>query len=171
FQEATMTSQTQQSTKQAIKRDIGHSAQEAIPGPTAYIDTALGIATIIAEANERLYRVQCDAATVAFADISKQLDALLTTTNPADALVQWTDLYQANVRRLLDVTRTCFEIVPQTQAQMAKLLVEPFASYNDEAQKYLVQFNQALTDRGDAAAAPMKDFMAKTLESVSANQA
>ena len=86
------------STK-ASERDIGHSAQEAIPDPAVYMDTALGIATIIAEANERLYRVQSEAATIAFADISKQLNALLTTANPADALVQWADRYQVNVRR------------------------------------------------------------------------
>src|SRR5438876_11929482 len=109
------------STK-ASERDIGHSAQEAIPDPAVYMDTALGIATIIAEANERLYRVQSEAATIAFADISKQLNALLTTANPADALVQWADRYQVNVRRLLEITRTCFEIVPQTQAQVARLL-------------------------------------------------
>ena len=133
--------------------------------------TALGIATIIAEANERLYRVQSEAATIAFADISKQLNALLTTANPADALVQWADRYQVNVRRLLEITRTCFEIVPQTQAQVARLLEEPFASYSNEAQKYLVQFNQALTDGRDAATAQMKDFIAQTLERVSANQA
>jgi len=43
-------------------------------------------------------------------------------------------LYQTNMRRVLNVTRTSFEIVPQTQTEMAKLVGEPFASYNKEPQ-------------------------------------
>jgi phasin family protein len=144
---------------------------ETVDARQAYVDTALRIATIMAEANERLFRLQSEAANAALADSSKLLKALLTTKEPAAALAQWASLYQANVRRTLDVTRSCFEIVPQTQAEMAKVVGEPFGSYNKETQQYLDQFTKAVSDGQDAAAAAVKDFLAKAIESVSKQQA
>src|ERR1700752_49544 len=101
--------------------------------------TALRIATVLAEANERLSKVQSDAANAAFEENSKHLKALLSTLNTKDSgalLAEWTNLYQANMRRVLDVTRSCFEIVPQTQAEIAKLVGVPFASANKETKQY-----------------------------------
>jgi phasin family protein len=137
----------------------------------AYVETALRIATIMAEANERLFRLQSEAANAALADNSKHLKALLTTKEPAAALAEWAALYQANMRRVMDVTRTCFEIVPQTQAEMAKVVGEPFGSYNKETQQYLDQFTKAMSDGRDAAAAAVKDFLAKAIESASKQKA
>ena len=145
--------------------------QQAADSRQANFETALRIATIMAEANERLFKLQSEAANAAFEENAKQLRALLNTRDAAAVVQEWAGRYQANMRRILEVTRTCFEIVPQTQAQVARLLEEPFASYSNEAQEYLVQFNQALTDGRDAATAQMKDFIAQTLERVSANQA
>src|ERR1700737_1551381 len=137
-------------------------------GRQANLETALRIATVMAEANERLFKVQSEAANVAFAENSKHLKALLNSLNTKDSgalLAEWTNLYQANMRRVLDVTRSCFEIVPQTQAQIAKLVGEPFASANKETQKYLDQFTKAISDGRDAAAASVKDFLAKAIAS------
>src|SRR5260370_38805223 len=97
------------------------------------LETALRIATVIAEGNERLFKVQSEAANAAFAENSKHLKALLNPLNTKDSgalLATWSNLYQANIRRVLDVTRSCFEIVPQTQAEPAKRLAEPLASAN-----------------------------------------
>jgi phasin family protein len=137
----------------------------------AYADKALRIATIMAEANERLFRLQSEVANAAFADNSKHFKALLTTKEPAAALAEWARLYQSSMRRVLDVTRTCYEIVPQTQAEMAKVVGEPFGSYNKETQQYLDQFTKAMSDGRDAAAAAVKDFLAKAIESASKQQA
>ena len=139
----------------------------------ANLETALRIATVMAEANERLFKVQSEAANVAFAENSKHLKALLNTMNTKDSgalLAEWTHLYQANMRRILDVTRSCFEIVPQTQAEIAKLVGEPFASANKETQKYVDQFTKAIGDGRDAAAASLKDFLAKAIASANATQ-
>src|SRR5512134_1991800 len=109
-------------------------------------ETALRLATILAEANERLFKIQSEAANAAFAENSKHLRALLNPAHPGDAnaiLAQWTGLYQANMRRALDVTRSCFEIVPQTQAEIAELVGEPFASANRESQQYFNQLTKA----------------------------
>jgi phasin family protein len=135
------------------------------------VDTALRIATIIAQANERLFRLQSEAINAALTENSKHLMALSSTVEPASVLAEWTALYQSNVRRILDVARTSFEIVPQTQAEMAKLVGEPFASYNKQTQQYLDQFAKAVTDGRDAAAAQMKDFLGKTMQGVSAQPA
>ena len=72
------------------------------------------------------------------------------------------------MQRVMDVTRSCFEIVPQTQAEIAKLLGEPFASANRETQRYLDQFTKAISDGRDAAAASVKDFLAKATASANA---
>jgi phasin family protein len=131
------------------------------------------IATVIAEANERLFKVQSEAANAAFAENSKHLKALLSPLNTKDSgalLAEWTNLYQANMRRVLDVTRSCFEIVPQTQAEIAKLVGEPFASANKQTQQYLDQFTKAISDGRDAATASVKDFIAKAIASASATQ-
>lgn len=137
------------------------------------LKTAMRIATVIAEGNERLFKVQSEAANAAFAENSKHLKALLNPLNTKDSgalLSEWTKLYQANLRRVLDVTRSCFEIVPQTQAEIAKLVGEPFASANKETQQYLDQFTKAISDGHDAATVSVKDFLAKAIASASATQ-
>src|SRR5438034_8615846 len=66
--------------------------------------TTLRIASVMAEANERLFRVQSEAANAAFTENTKHLKALLNTLNTKDSsvlLAEWTDLYQANMRRIL----------------------------------------------------------------------
>jgi len=139
----------------------------------ADVETALRIATVMAEANERLFKVQSEAANAAFAENSKHFKALLDTLNTKDAgalLTEWTSLYQANMRRILDVTRKCFEIVPQSNAEVAKLVGEPFASANKDAQKYLDQFTKAMNDGRDAAAASVKEFLAKAIASATPSE-
>ena len=147
--------------------------QKTGDGRQANLETALRIATVMAEANERLFKLQSEAANAAFAENSRHLKALLNTLNTKDSgalLAEWTNLYQANMRRVLDVTRSCFEIVPQTQAEIAKLVGEPFASANKETQQYLDQFTKAIGDGRDAAAASVKDLLAKAIASASAKQ-
>jgi phasin family protein len=147
--------------------------QKTGDGRQANLETALRIATVMAEANERLFKVQSDAANAAFAENSKHLKALLNTLNTKDSgalLAEWTNLYQANMRRVLDVTRSCFEIVPQTQAEIAKLVGVPLVSANKETKQYLDQITKAISDGHDAATASMKDFLAKAIASASATQ-
>ena len=139
----------------------------------ANFETALRIATVMAEANERLFKTQSEAANTAFAENSKHLRALLNTLNTKDSgalLQEWTNLYQANMRRALDVTRSCFEIVPQTQAEIANLVGEPLATANKETQKYVDQLMKAIGDGRDAAAATMKEFLAKAVATQPAKQ-
>lgn len=144
--------------------------QTTVDDRQATMDTALRIAAIMTEANERLFRLHGEAANAAFAGNSKHIKALLNTTEAPAALMQWPSLYQENAERMIDVTRSWFEIVSQTQAELAKLLGEPFASYNVEAQKYLDQFTKAITDGRGAAATQVKDFLAKALGSASEAQ-
>jgi phasin family protein len=137
------------------------------------LEMALRIATVMAEANERLFKIQSEAANAAFVENSKHLKALLNTGNTKDSgalLAEWTSHYQANMRRVMDVTRSCFEIVPQTQAEIAKLVGEPFASANKQTQQYLDQFTKAIGDGRDVAAASVKDFLTKAIASASATQ-
>jgi len=145
------------------------SAQETAPGRQANFETALRIATIMAEANEHLFKLQSEAANAAFAENSKQLKALLNTKDSGTVVTEWAGRYQANMRRILEVTRTCFEIVPQTQAEMAKLVGAPFVPYNKETQQYLDQFTTAITDGRDAAETAVKNVLAKAMASVSGN--
>ncbi len=135
--------------------------------------TALRIASVMAEANERLFRLQSEAANAAFTENTKHIKALLSAQNTKDSsvlLAEWTSLYQTNMRRILDVTRSCFEIVPQTQAEIANLVGEPFASANKQTQQYVDQFTKAIGDGRDAATATAKAFLAKAVASAKATQ-
>jgi phasin family protein len=144
--------------------------QQAAASRQANFETALRIATIMAEANEHLFRLQSEAANAAFTENARHLRSLLNVKDSGALLAEWAASYQANVRRILDLTRTCFEIVPRTQAEMAKLVGEPFASYNKETQRYLDQFTTAITDGRDAAAVAVKDVLAKAMASVGGNK-
>src|SRR4051812_6984002 len=84
----------------------------------ARLDTALRIAAIMAQASARLFKLQSEAANAAFAENSEHLTTLLSTLSATDSaalLAEWTRLYQANVGRLLDISRRCFDMVPETQ--------------------------------------------------------
>jgi len=132
----------------------------------ANLETALRIATIMAEANEHLFKLQSEAANAAFTENAKHLKALLNIKDSSALIVEWSGRYQANMRRILEVTRACFEIVPHTQAEMAKVVGEPFVPYNEETQEYLDEFATAVSEGRDAAAAAVKDVLAKAMASV-----
>jgi phasin family protein len=144
--------------------------QQAADSRQANFETALRIATIMAEANERLFKLQSEAANAAFTENAKHLKALLNTRDASAVVQEWGGRYQANMRRILELTRTCFEIVPNTQAEMAKLVGERFAPYNKETQQYLDEFASAINDGRDAAATAVKDVLAKAMASVGGNK-
>jgi phasin family protein len=133
------------------------------------MDTAMRIAQIMTDANSRLSRLQSEAATAAFADTSKHINALLNTAKSPTAISEWPSLYQENAQKMVDMTRGWFEILSQTQAELSKLLGKPFTSNNVEAQNYLNQFTRAITDAHHAAEDHMKDFLAKTFGAGEAN--
>jgi phasin family protein len=141
--------------------------QTTVDGSQANFETALRIATVIVEANQRLFKLQSEAANAAFAENSKHLMSSLSTMDSGALLGEWARLYEANTRRVLDVTRSCFEIMPQTQAEIANLIGGPFASANKETQQYIDQFTKAISDGRDAAAASVKEFLAKAVASAS----
>ena len=145
--------------------------QTTVDDRRATMDTALGIAAIMIEANERLFRLQSEAVHAALADNSKHITTLLNTTDSPAALLQWPTLYQESAQKMVDLTRSWFEIASQTQAELGKLLGVPFASFNVEAQKYLDQFANSITDGRNAAATQVKDFLAKAAGSGTQAQA
>ena len=143
--------------------------QADVAGSEAISDTAARIAAIMTEANERLFQLQTDAAYAAFAENSKHIQtllensthvrSLLDTKESAAALAQWPTLYQENAKRMVQVTRSWFDIVSQTQAEMAKLLGEPFVRSNPEAQQYFDHFTKAITEWHETAAGQMKGVL------------
>jgi len=140
-----------------------------VSGSQAISDTVARIAAVMTEANERLFQLQTDAAYATFAENSKHIQALLEnsarvrslldTRESAAALVQWPSLYQENAKRMVQVTRSWFDIVSQTQAEMAKLLGEPFVRSNSEAQQYFDHFTKAITDWHESAVGQVKSVL------------
>jgi phasin family protein len=128
------------------------------------------IAEIMTEANRRLFRLQSEAANAAFADSAKHINALLNTAKSPAALTEWPSLYQENAQKMVEVTRSWFEILSQTKTELSKLLGEPFASHTVEAQNYLDQFTKAITAGRSAAEAQVEDFLAKAVGSASEAQ-
>lgn len=132
--------------------------------------TASRVATILKEGTERFLKLQTKALNAAFAENSKSLNAVLNKTAPAAVLAEWPGLYQANARRISEVTRGCFEIVSQTQAEIAPLMTEYFNAYTEGARQNLTQFTKAVNEGREAASAAVKDSLAKTGVGVSGNQ-
>ena len=133
------------------------------------IDAALRMAGIIAQANERLFHLQSSAATAAFAQNSKLFGAVLNVTDAGALLADWPRLYQANVAKVLEVTRSAFEIVSKTQAEVAQLMGETYAASNMGLPVNLLnldQFTKAINEGRDAAMAGMQSILAKTGEHV-----
>jgi hypothetical protein len=60
---------------------------------------------------------------------------------------------------MVQVTRSWFDIVSQTQAEMAKLLGEPLVRSNPEAQQYFEHFTKAITDWHETAAGQVKGVL------------
>jgi phasin family protein len=141
------------------------SSQTTVDGAQANFETALRIGTVIVEASQRLFKLQSEAANAAFAENSKHLMSSLSTEDSGALFGQWAGVYEANVQRMLDVTRSCFEIMPQAQAEIANLMGGPFASANKETQEYLDQFTKAISDAREAAAASVKEFLAQAVAS------
>ena len=141
-----------------------------VAGLDANVEKTLRMAIVMAEANERLFKLQSDAANAAFAENAKHLKSLLATKDSGSLLTEWASLYQANMHRVLEVSRIGFEIVPETQAKMAAVMGEPFNTYTKETQKYLDQYVSAIADGRDTAAGKVKQFLAQTMASVSGQQ-
>jgi hypothetical protein len=136
------------------------SKPTAAADPKAAINTTLQVGEIVTQANERLFELHVEAAKAAYMQNSKAM--VLITQEPAGALAQWPSLFQENAQRMMDVTRSWFEIVAQTQAELTKVLGHPFASYNAETKNYFDQFMKAVAQGPQAAASQMKEFLAKT---------
>ena len=134
------------------------------------VDKALRMAVVMAEANERLFKLQSEAANAAFSENAKHLKSLLSTKDSGSLLAEWAGVYQSNMRRVLEVSRAGFQIVPETQAKMADVMGEPFSAYAKETQKYLEQYVKAIADGRDSAAAAVKQFLTQTFASVSGEQ-
>ena len=139
---------------------------DTVAGLDANIEKTVRMAVVMAEANQRLFKLQSDAANAAFAENAKHLNSLLTTKDSSSLLTEWAVLYQANMRRILDVSRVGFELVPETRAKMAAVMGEPFNTYTKETQQYLDQYVKAIADGRDTAAAAVKQFLAQTMASV-----
>jgi phasin family protein len=133
------------------------------------VDAALRMAGIIAQANERLFHLQSNAATAAFAQNSKLFGAVLNVTDAGALLADWPRLFQANVAKVLEVTRSAFEIVSKTQAEVARLMGETYAASNMGVPVNLLnldQFTKAINEGRDAAMAGMQSILAKAGEHV-----
>jgi phasin family protein len=130
----------------------------------ANVDAALRIANIIAQANERLFHLQSNAVTAAFAQNAKVLGAVLNVTAAGALLAEWPNLYQANVSKLLEITRGAFEIVSETQAEVAQLMGERYAASSKGIPLNVLnldQFAKAINEGRDAAMAGMQNIFAK----------
>ena len=113
---------------------FGHTSvspkQTTVDSRQRIMDTAKRVAAIMTEANKRLFKLQTEAAYAAFADNLKDIDALHNAAKSPAALTEWLRLYQESAQKMVDLTRSWFDIASQTQAELGKLLGEPFAPFN-----------------------------------------
>lgn len=137
-------------------------SEQIVDGTQANIDTASRIAAVITEATERLVKLQTEATQDVFAENARNFQALLNETDSAAALEEWPRLYEANARRISQVTRSCFEIVSQTRATVTQLMAELSGAYNEAARQNLDEITTVVSEEIDTAVAGVKDLVATT---------
>jgi phasin family protein len=137
-------------------------SEQIVDGTQANIDTASRIAAVITEATERLVKLQTEAAHAAFAENARNFQALLNKTDFTAALAEWPSLYQANVQRISEITRSCFEIVSQTQAKVSQLTAQHFGAYGEAARQNLDEITNVVSEEVDTAVAGVKNLVATT---------
>ena len=135
--------------------------EKTVGGSPSFADTASRIAAIVSDSGDRLLKLQSEAGGAAFADNAQALKAALTVTGgPAATMTAWPGLCQANVVRVLEVSRRWMEIMSQAQTEMAKLMGERFAVSGMGMPLDLGQFTKAMIEGRDAAMAGMQEFLA-----------
>lgn len=137
-------------------------SQQIVDGTQANIHTASRIAAVITEATERLVKLQTEAAQEAFAENAKNFQALLGKTDSGAALAEWPSLYQANVQRISEITRSCFEIVSQSQAEVGQLIAQHFGAYGEATRQNLDEITTVVSEEIDTAVTGVKDLVATT---------
>ncbi|HSD59665.1 MAG TPA: TIGR01841 family phasin [Burkholderiales bacterium] len=135
--------------------------ETAARGVASYADMASRVAAIVSSSGDRLLKLQSEAGGAAFADNAQALHAALNATGgPAASIAAWPGLCQANVVRVLEVSRRWMEIMSQAQAEMAKLMAERLAVSGIGMPLDLGQFTIAMVDGRDAAMAGIQEFLA-----------
>lgn len=134
--------------------------ETAARGIADYADTASRITAIVSNASDRLIRLQAEAGGAAFAGNAQALHSALSVAGGPAAMTAWPGFCQANVVRMLEVTRRWIEIVSQAQTDMAGLAGERFAVSGAGMPLDLGQFTKAMIEGRDAALAAMREFLA-----------
>lgn len=137
-------------------------SEQIVDGTQANIDTSSRIAAVITEATERLVKLQTEATQEVFAENARNFQALLNKTDSAAALAEWPSLYQANVQRISEITRSCFEILSQTQAEVGQLIAQHFGAYGEAARQNLDEITNVVSEEVDTAVAGVKNLVATT---------
>lgn len=142
-----------------------------VPVIAGYADTASRVAAIASNASDRLIRLQVEAGGAAFADNAQALHAALTIAGGPAALTAWPGLCQANVVRVLEISRQWIEIVSHAQTDMARLMSGRSALFGIGIPLDLGQFTESMIEGRDAALTEMRNFLATTVAPVAASGA
>jgi phasin family protein len=134
-------------------------------------ETATRIAAVISSASDRLITLQTEAGGAAFADNAQALHAALSVAGGPAAMTVWPGLCQANVVRVLEVTRRWLEIMSGAETDIARLTGERFAVPGLGLPLVLGQFTKAMTEIHGAALAGMQEVLATVVVPVVASGA
>ena len=97
-----------------------------IPLPT--IETVAQVTTLLATSNERLIELQHEATNVALTEISMRQSEMIKAMSKVADILPWPHLHHANAQRVVEVMRSWFEVVTETQAALLELMGESFLS-------------------------------------------
>ncbi len=135
--------------------------EKTVGASPGYADMASRIAAIVSDSSNRLLKLQSEAGGAAFAQNAQALQAALNVAGGPAAMTAWPGLCQANVVRVLEVTRRWIEIVSRAQAEMAGLAGVRLPAAGVGMPLDLGQFTKAMLEGRDAAiAAGMQGFLA-----------
>lgn len=136
--------------------------EKTIGASPGYADMASRMAAIVSDSSSRLLKLQSEAGGAAFAQNAEALHAALNVSGGPAAMSAWPGLCQANVVRVLEVSRRWIEIVSQAQAEMSALLGVRFPAGMGMPLD-LAQFTKAMIEGRDAAIGAMQGFLATSV--------
>lgn len=122
-----------------------HQEKTAGGGP-GYADMASRIAAIVSDSSNQLLKLQSEAGGALFVHNAQALQAALNAGGGAATITAWPGLCQANVVRVLEVSRRWIEIVSQAQTEMAGLMGVRFPAFGVGMPLDLGQFTKAMIE-------------------------
>lgn len=127
----------------------------------ANVDNALKFAQLSLESAERMLKLQLDAAKNAIEDSARLARTVTEVKDVQQAMALRSELAESSVEKVLEYSRSIYEIASQTQVELSQLLENNLAAFNKTTISSMEKAGQ-MAPGADVAMQAMKSTVAAT---------